>query len=94
MICILIWGSYRLSWKNSGGCDQKKWSTEASADSPEEHASEWAVMSHYFSKMVITVTELIQSLFLWSMSKKCSGHVLNIPGNIHLAVTLSLLLLK
>lgn len=73
MICILIWGSYRLPWKNLGWCDQWKWSTEASADSSEEHVSEWVVMSHYFNKVVITVTELTQSLFLWSVSKNAVG---------------------
>lgn len=86
MICILIWESYRLSWKNSDWCGQRKWSTEeAIADSCEDRVSGWVVMRHCFSKTVITVPGLIQSLFLGSVSKKCSerGCVCEIYQEVH-----------
>lgn len=58
--------------KNLDWRDQRKRSAEASADWCDNHVSGWVVLSHCLSNVVITVPEIIQSLFLWSVSKKCS----------------------
>lgn len=38
-----------------------------------KHVSEWVVIRHSFIQAVITGTEFIQSLFLWSVSKNSVG---------------------